>query len=128
VTVSRRHLALIGFGTFVLALAALFLYSYRVDVFEGLVGFFALRWVARRAGIVSPRRRARSSFASNVKALALLYAAWNTRWLRPTASAPRARAFSRAVGTVDTPEGPLAAGPAGVHDPSGSFGELPEGY
>jgi hypothetical protein len=65
-----------------LLLLAIMLYLFRVELLEAGIGFFGLRFAAHRAGLLRPRRR--GNFAANVKALALLYAAWNTRWLKPT--------------------------------------------
>lgn len=66
----------------------------RVIVFAVLAAVFVLavllfwRWLAFAVlaaaclRALRGRRRRRSSFAANVQALAVLYAAWNSRWLK----------------------------------------------
>src|SRR5690348_8425739 len=94
-----------------LAVVALVVVFWQTIVLAA-VGFAGIRFAAARAGVV--RRRPRSSFASNVKALALLYAAWNSRWLKP---AQVAKVHARTEGTVTTPEGVVVVDRNGPSDP-----------
>jgi hypothetical protein len=47
----------------------------------GLAGMWAYRVLARRAGVWRPRPK--SSWSSLGRTAAMLYAAWNSRWLKP---------------------------------------------
>lgn len=86
---------------------ALLLYLYWADVLLVGLGYLCFRFLMHRAGF---KRRPKSSWSSLGRTAALMYASWNSRWLRP--SSPIKASIPAKIGLIDHPN---------------QFGDLPEG-
>lgn len=72
----RRALLLLA-----LAAASILLVIYWRDVLAFVIGISALKIIAHKLGLRS--RRPKSSWSSLGRTGAMMFAAWNSRWLKP---------------------------------------------
>lgn len=91
-----RNGLLLSLPLWLLIVLAVVFWHYTMMMLVGLICLSVLR--RKVFG-----RRPRSSFANNVKALAMAYAAWNSRWLKPSQFKART---SRAKGAWPDPHAP----------------------
>ena len=100
----------------ILATVILAAFVFRAYLLEAAVGWFALRMAAHRVrrhlGVPARRRRPKSSWSSLGRTAAIMYAAWNSRWLKPPAH--ERASVKESAETSEVPPRPL--------------GELPPGY